>query len=450
MRPRSLQAQLALRLGLLLLAATALAIAALLYQTYRRADSLDEGNLLDRARQLATYVTREPDGSPVLRLPDQAAAAYRSPLATAEYAVRTADGQLVSASSAPILDFATKRTPARNEPDYFRLESFGIFGRDYYGLDVALASAVGPVFVTVADASEADALVHSMLKEFIVDVGWIVPAFVAATLLVGVLAIRNGLKPLREAAAQAAAIDPAAMSVRLATSDLPTEIVPLVGAVNRALDRLEQGFALQRRFTANAAHELRTPLAIITAALDSIEGDGEVSKLREDVARMNRLVDQLLRVARLDAVALDVSAEVDLCRVASDVVEYLAPLAIARGRSLALVEPGRPVIVTGNEHAIGDALRNLVENAIGQTAADTEVVVEVESDGGISVADRGPGVPPQNREHMFDRFWRGTTGGNGSGLGLAIVKEIMHAHGGRVDVADNSGGGAVFNLRFYQ
>lgn len=447
MRPRSLQAQLALRLGVLFFVATALAVAALLYQTYRRADSLDEENLLDRAHQLARYVTRDGQGEAVLDLPDEVRATYRSPVAAAVYAVRTAGGQIIGASSAQVRAFAAKRAPARDEPAYFRIESFDALGRDYYGLDVRLASAAGPLFVTVADASEADALVHTMLHEFIVDVGWIVPAFVAATLLVGVFAIRSGLRPLRETAAKAAAIDPAAMSVRLPTRDLPTEIVPVVGAVNRALDRLEQGFALQRRFTANAAHELRTPLAIVTAALEGMEGDGELAKVREDVERMNRLVDQLLRVARLDAVALDVSAEVDLCRVASDVVEYMAPLAIVRGRSLALMEPGRPVVVKGNKHAIGDALRNLVENAIAQTAAETEVVVKVEPDGSVSVSDCGPGVPQQDREHVFDRFWRGKAGGTGAGLGLAIVKEIMHAHGGRVEVADNPGGGARFSLR---
>ena len=166
---------------------------------------------------------------------------------------------------------------------------------------------------------------------------------------------------------------------------------------------------------------------------------------------MNRLVEQLLRVARLDAVALGTLDTVDLSTVAADVVVYMAPLAISQGRSIAVLGTERPAHVKGNRHAIEDAIRNLVENAVAHAPPSTEVVITVDPAGSISVADHGAGVRPEDRDRIFDRFWRGLgASGSGAGLGLAIVREIMKAHQGRVEVKDNPGGGAVFKLLFAQ
>jgi two-component system, OmpR family, sensor histidine kinase TctE len=251
-----------------------------------------------------------------------------------------------------------------------------------------------------------------------------VPPFVALALLLASYRVRRSLRPLRSASARASAIGPESIAIRLPETDVPIEALPLVIAVNRALDRLEQGFALQRRFTANAAHELRTPLTIITARLDTLEGNGQITALREEVARMNRLVEQLLCVARLDSLALDVSAKVDLRQLAEEVVGSMAHLALATGRTIALTGVEHEVAIMGNAAAIGDALRNLIENALAHTPPGTEVTVEVGEGGSLSVADTGPGIPMENRPRLFDRFWRGPgprSGGAGLGAGCVLI-----------------------------
>ncbi len=447
-RLRSLQAKLALRLAALYVAATVIAVAALIYQAYETADTLNDRELSLRAADLARYVTVDSTGAARLELPTELAARYQAGGNTDIFVVRRASDAVVAASPPNFGEVAAKWPAGTDEPSYFHLKDFGGEGREYYGLTVVQSSAAGPLSVSVARA-DADILVHSLLREFVLDLGWIIPLLVIATLVVGAVAIRSAFKPVAEVSHMAAAIGPGATSIRLPETNLPSEIIPLVTAVNRALDRLEQGFQVQRQFTANAAHELRTPLAIVTAALDVVEENGEITKIKADVARMNRLVDQLLRVARLDAVALDVSDVVDLNDVASEIVAAMVPWSLARKRFIALHANAEPVVVKGNRYAIGDTVRNLIENAVAHAPPSSEVTVSTSANGTVSVADRGPGIAAEQRKHIFERFWRGSgKGGSGAGLGLAIVTEIMKAHQGSVSVDDNPGGGIIFTLRF--
>jgi signal transduction histidine kinase len=448
---RSLQVRLAVRLAVLYVAAAAIAVGVLVYQAYDTAGSLNDRELGLRAEDLGRAMVADSAGEPRLELPSKLAAAYAAAPEDDLFAIRDTNGRVIAASPAEFGDRVSKWPPPTDEPSYFRLSGAGSedFGSEtYYGLSVALQTAAGPMWISVARTEGSDALIRSLLREFVLHAIWVSPLLMLATLAIGIFAIRNGLKPVREISRMASSIGPDATSVRLPERNLPTEIMPLVHSINHALDRLAKGFAVQREFTANAAHELRTPLAIITSALETMDGNSELEKLRTDVARMNRLVEQLLRVARLDAIALEFGV-VDLNQAASSVVAAMAPWAIAQGKTIALAGTEWPVNVKANAHALEDALRNLIENAVAHAPAGTEVTVTVDRAGRIDVADRGSGVPRRDRENIFKRFWRGAgERKEGAGLGLAIVSEIMRAHRGNVSVADNPGGGALFSLSF--
>ena len=390
-----------------------------------------------------------PDGTPRLALPAALREAYGAAPDADIFAIRAGDGRLIAALPEAFGSVVERWPATTDDPSYFHLPGLAGKTQDYYGLGISVDSAAGPLSIWVARAAGATALVHSLLEEFVLDIAWVIPLFMLLALAIAVLAIRSTLRPIREVSEIAASIGPGTTSVRLPQANLPSEIVPLVSAVNRALGRLEQGFAVQRQFTANAAHELRTPLAIITGALENMEPNPEVGKLKTDVARMNRLVEQLLSVARLDAIALDVSGTVDLNDVAHEAVANLAPWALTQGRAVAFVGADRPVVVHGNAYAIDDAIRNLVENAVVHAPPRSEVTVSTRAGGSIDISDHGPGVPQEDRARIFERFWRGKAApSHGAGLGLAIVAEIMKAHGGSVRVEAGPDGGAVFTLVF--
>lgn len=252
-------------------------------------------------------------------------------------------------------------------------------------------------------------------------------AAVLAAMVVAVALVHRSLRRRREALCQMQALRDAAEEAR------------------RALERaIEQ----QKRFTANAAHELRTPLAVLRARIDGQQPSPERETLQRDVDRMARLVDQLLAVARLEARLVTLSDGVDLVAVARDTVARLFPLALSNGRELALTAPNRPVTVRGDAYALEDALRNLIDNALRHGPPGENVEVTVSADPpALEVADRGPGVPAAVRPHLFEPFSRGDSKG-GAGLGLAIVAETAAIHDASVAVEDRPGGGARFRLSF--
>ena len=290
----------------------------------------------------------------------------------------------------------------------------------------------------------------SVLEEFVQDIAWIWVPFVLVLLVVNLLVARIGLLPLHMAARQAAAIGHGSVSMRLTEGGLPADVHALVSAVNRGLDRLETAFDAQRRFIADATHELRTPVAVLKAhvgILAKFEGHAE---LVEEIGSLERLVNQLLDIAQLDVLQLEAGDIADLNQVATDVASHLGPAAINARRSIEVIAPDEPVRIRGARDYLFRALRNIVENALRHTPQGTTVSIVVADDPpALKVIDHGPGVRPDQRNAIFRRFWQGGRDQKGgAGLGLDIAARTVVAHGGAISVGEAPEGGAVFTMEF--
>ena len=204
----------------------------------------------------------------------------------------------------------------------------------------------------------------------------------------------------------------------------------------------------QRQFSADVAHELRTPLSVMKLHLEALEDKDRANLLLQDVDAMSKLVDHILTYARMNMLAISFNNDVDLHAVCTKVASRLAPLAIKEKRSIEVVGHDGPVIISGNLDMLELMLGNLVGNAIKYSSRNTTVTIQVEMDLKLSVIDHGKGIPEEMRDQVFDRFLRSDQRGEGSGLGLSIVKQIVDKHKGSIEVSETPGGGATFTVHF--
>ena len=268
-----------------------------------------------------------------------------------------------------------------------------------------------------------------------------VVAFVA--MLIALPILSRALRPL---AAEAASILPQEPERRLDERKAPRELLPLVRGFNAALDRLASELGRRKRFIADAAHELRTPLAVVALRVEALEDESAKQELRRGIERLVHIVSQMLDVERLSLSGRERSL-VDLGAVARDVVADLAPTAIKSGYDLSLEAPDAPVIVNGNAHAISRAITNLIGNSVAHGGGAGQISVLVSADRTIEVMDEGPGVPAALQSRLFEPFSRGSQDAEGCGLGLHLTREIMRAHGGEVCLVPGERG-ATFRLSF--
>jgi two-component system sensor histidine kinase TctE len=318
--------------------------------------------------------------------------------------------------------------------------------------------------VQVAETLEKRAqLANAIIK------GVILPQFIVLPIVLALVwfALARGLSPLAQLQERIRARSSEDLSP-IASNQVPEEISPLVRSLNEMLSRLSLTIDMQKRFIADAAHQMRTPLAGMRMqselALRQTD-NGEIHRSLEQLAKSSenatRLVNQLLALARAEnqPQAGGAMQQLDLAELARTVVQDWVQASFAQQIDLGFEAPPQPLAITGNPTMLRELLSNLIDNALRYTPAGGSVTVRVRSDelehGYLEVEDTGPGIAQGERERVFERFYRilGNTA-EGSGLGLAIVREIAQQHGAEVDIFSNPRAtqpklpGALFRLTF--
>lgn len=390
--------------------------------------------LENQARELLDAIRVGKDGSVEVHAPADWRAAYSRPSRHFVYTVFDGAHHALAWS-------ANLRTPL----PYIPVDSHGTLGPVELigaGKDrVAIVAAHGPRDTTVIVGRgdmDRDELVDSLFQEGSEQLTVVVPFAILALVLIWPITSWS-LRPIARASREAARVGPRHPDLRISATGLPREIQPLVEAVNGALDRLSHAYATEKQLTADAAHEFRTPVAVLNLRLQraKLTGNTDWDAVERELGQMGRLVDQLLDLARKESLARERRAEelplVNLSRIVREAAAMVLPLMEAAGRELDVEVPDA-VQVRGHADDLRDMVRNLLENALvhGRGKVTARIVSpEAGSDRVvIEVADEGSGVPPGQEEAVFQRFRRLNVDSPGSGLGLAIVRHVARSHGG--------------------
>ena len=328
-----------------------------------------------------------------------------------------------------------------------RFRSLGSSGQGGEAIVTQTETPAGPAIIAgggvfTAAVTSADFLFYMTANEF-----WWIPLLAALLALGGAMLVSPILlRGLRPTVAAAAAIQPGDVRKRLPVKGVVKELLPLVQAFNVALDTLAAAFEQRERFIADVAHELRTPLAVLTLRVESMPDADMKPDIQRAVYRLSHMVGQMLDAERL-ALRGRRREAVDLVELARGAIADVAPLAVTQGYEMGFSSDSEKVIVNADPDAIARALANLLGNAVAHGGGTGTIEVEVRSDHTLDVTDQGRGVPFEARERIFEPFHRERWDRDGCGLGLHLVREIMKAHEGEASVI-GCNQGARFRLRF--
>ena len=419
------------------------------YFASQLADRVYDGELMEIARELVLHVHRDGTRTIVDLESDAERTLLLDQVDTVTYAIHAADGALLAGSTALAVNHASAPVTA-----YFA---------DVGGEPVRVAqlrvpgSQPDPVVVQVAETlHKRTALTREMLADVILPQ---LVFIVMAGLLVSV-GVTRGLAPLRTLQAAVAARSHLDLSP-IEARDIPAEVDPLLQSVNDLMARLDEVLTFQNRFIADAAHQLRTPVAGLKAHIEVALREPDPEQARRSLAhlytaveRMSRLVAQLLSLARNEpnTVRRLNLAAIDLGRLALDTTMEWVPEAYKKNIDLGFEGAAGPATIRGDAARLRELINNLLDNAIRYSRDGGKVTVRVTADPDprVAVSDDGPTIPPAERERIFERFHR-LLGHHtdGSGLGLAIVREIATLHQATISLTEDADGvGNTFTVAF--
>jgi heavy metal sensor kinase len=370
------------------------------------------------------------------------------------FMIKTRDGQeLARSTNAPLIPALVNVMTPQPPDSRIQLETVD-FGNYRETPNVLPSGEI--IWVGCSIAPELKELRLTALKLAAVGAGILLLGLIGGSWLV-----ERALRPIDGISAAAAKISAGDLSQRINVAETESELGRLAAVLNSTFARLETAFAQQQQFTADAAHELRTPVSVmLTQTQTALTRERTAAEYRETIEacqrasqRMRRLIESLLELARLDAGQESLKrVRFDFSKAIADVVALVRPLAEARGVKI-LPELGS-LEITGDSERLAQVIANLLTNAIQYSPSGGEVHLKLASQPGLAaltVADTGPGISSADRPHVFERFYRGDksrTASNGNaGLGLAISKAIVEAHGGTIEVASQTGTGTTFIVR---
>lgn len=291
-----------------------------------------------------------------------------------------------------------------------------------------------------ADLSEATKVFLSVHTALVIAPG------ILSAAIIGWLIVRHGLAPLRAAAGEIASIDVNSLHKRNSADHAPREIAPFIEAVNNALETLDVGVMAQRRFAANAAHELRTPIAIMRAHADNPDDDAFRRDMRRDIRRIQTIVEQLLAAGSHFVRSQSAANDIDLSATVLALVADYTPLIIENKRRIEFTPSQEPIFIRADKWAIECVVSNLLDNALRVEPEGGVIEIRVSQNGVIELIDHGEGVAETERERIFEPFWRRDGKSKGAGIGLAISKSLVESMGATLRVEQTPGGGATFRI----